>query len=103
MTYYYLLLLIFIYVIKIICYYYKQINMSNQNTTKTFDDPQISNKIIVTFKGSKYDITDFLRRHPGGKQILIDNNGKDIEKLMLEYEHSNNAYRILDKYKIQSD
>ncbi|AFX92855.1 cytochrome B5 [Acanthamoeba polyphaga mimivirus] len=77
--------------------------MSNENTTKNFDNPNNSDQIIVTYKGSKYNITEFLRRHPGGKQILIDNNGKDIEKLMLEYEHSNNAYRMLEKYKIQSD
>uniref|UniRef100_A0A6G6ACU0 Cytochrome b5-like protein n=1 Tax=Borely moumouvirus TaxID=2712067 RepID=A0A6G6ACU0_9VIRU len=101
MTYYLLLLLIVVYVIKIICYYYKETNMTENKPI--VNDPPLGppDKIIVTFKGSKYDITNFIKRHPGGKQILIDNNGKDIENLMLEYEHSKNAYLILEKYKIQ--
>jgi cytochrome b involved in lipid metabolism len=60
-----------------------------------------SNKIIVQFRGYEYDITDFVRKHPGGKQLLLENNGNDIEKLMLENEHSANAYNILEKYKIK--
>ena len=57
-------------------------------------------KVIVTFKGSEYDITNFIKRHPGGKQILLDNNGKDIEELMLANEHSSHAYQLLERYKI---
>ncbi len=71
---------------------------------KTNDDPKINNnakKIIVWFRGEEYDISDFVRKHPGGKQILLENNGKDIEHLMLENEHSLNAYNILEKYKIK--
>ncbi|AQN68565.1 cytochrome b5-like protein [Saudi moumouvirus] len=100
MTYYLILLLIIVYVIKIICYYYKQTNMT-ENKVINDSPPKPPDKIIVTFKGSKYDITEFIKRHPGGKQILIDNNGNDIENLMLEYEHSKNAYLLLEKYKIQ--
>jgi cytochrome b involved in lipid metabolism len=59
------------------------------------------NKIIILFKGEEYDITDFVKKHPGGKQVLLDNNGKDIEKLMFENEHSTHAYNILEKYKIK--
>lgn len=75
--------------------------MTENNSTTNDSSLKPPDKIIVTFKGSKYDITNFIKRHPGGKQILIDNNGKDIENLMLEYEHSKNAYLILEKYKIQ--
>lgn len=59
-----------------------------------------SEKIIVIYKGSKYDITNFIRKHPGGKAVLLENNGADIEKLMLENEHSAYAYSLLEKYKI---
>ena len=72
-------------------------NMINDETKKTIN----SNKVIVTFKGDEYDITDFIRKHPGGKQVLLDNNGNDIEKLMLENEHSIHAYKTLEKYKIK--
>lgn len=55
-------------------------------------------KIIVQFKDSQYDITNFAKKHPGGKTVLMENNGKDIEKLMIENEHSENAYKLLEKY-----
>ena len=66
-------------------------------------DPQITEpveQVIVTFKGSKYDVTKFLRKHPGGKAILLQNNGNDVEQQMLENEHSAHAYKTLEKYKI---
>ena len=60
----------------------------------------LSKKIIVTYKGSKYDITNFLRKHPGGVDILLENSQKDIEQLMAKYEHSIHAYKLLELYKI---
>lgn len=115
MTYNYLLILIIIYVIKIICRYFKQKNELQMESKTNLDSSKLvdpinqvnqanqnnqTDKIIVSFRGDKYDITDFLRKHPGGKNVLIKNNGKDIEELMAEYEHSKNAYLILSKYKI---
>lgn len=57
-------------------------------------------KVIVTYKGSKYDITNFVKKHPGGRAILLQNNGKDIEQPMLKIGHTENAYKTLEKYKI---
>lgn len=57
-------------------------------------------KIIVTFKEATYDVTDFVDEHPGGRDILVKKNGKDVEQCMRENEHSDNAYNILDKYRI---
>lgn len=59
-----------------------------------------SDKIIVKFKGDNYDITKYAKKHPGGKQILIDNIGNDIESLMNDIGHSDQAYKLLEKYKI---
>lgn len=56
--------------------------------------------VVVTLKGQKYDITDFIKKHPGGKEILRENIGKDIEQQMLDAGHSDHAYKILDRYKI---
>lgn len=61
------------------------------------------NKVIVYFKGNKYDITQFLLKHPGGKNILEQNNGNDIEELMKYYEHSKYAYQLLEQYKITNN
>jgi cytochrome b involved in lipid metabolism len=62
--------------------------------------PAISEKMIVKFRGDEYDISDFINKHPGGKKILIDNNGNDVEKLMADSEHSKHAYETLSRYKI---
>jgi cytochrome b involved in lipid metabolism len=71
-------------------------NSENKNLNTCSD-------IIVTYKGSKYDISDFIKKHPGGKQILIEQNGHDIEKKMIETEHSPIAYKILEKYKVNGN
>ncbi|BCS83455.1 putative cytochrome B5-like protein [Cotonvirus japonicus] len=99
MTYYYLILLIVVYVIKIVCKYIHQKRQMEENLQKKSNET-VNEKIIVTFKGDKYDITDFLKKHPGGKNVLIENNHKDIEQIMMDYGHSNNAYRMLQRYKI---
>lgn len=66
-------------------------------------DPQTDHEIepiIVSFKGAKYNVTNFVKKHPGGKTVIIENNGKDIEQLMLDNEHSKHAYDLLEKYQI---
>ena len=81
-------------------------NKKLSDDTNTYNEKQTKNssssvnKIIVKYCGADYDITDFVRKHPGGKKVLIDSNGKDIEQLMLDNEHSNHAYKLLSKYKI---
>ena len=57
-------------------------------------------KVIVKYKDAMYDITEFLEAHPGGRDILVDNNGKNIEEIMKDVGHSDEAYKLLEKYKI---
>ncbi|XWV24469.1 cytochrome b5-like protein [Tupanvirus deep ocean] len=93
--------IVFVIIVIVIMY----ILFSVQNTEMT-NNQKINNsestveKVIVKFKGEEYDITDFVKKHPGGKQVLLENNGSDIEKLMIENEHSAYAYNTLQKYKI---
>ena len=58
-------------------------------------------QIIVKFQGDSYDITDFLKKHPGGVDILVENNGKDIEQVMKDIGHTADAYDMLKQYKIR--
>lgn len=60
----------------------------------------VEDRIIVTSKGFKYDVTDFISKHPGGEDVLKNAKGLDVEKLMLENDHSENAYKIMEKYRI---
>lgn len=61
----------------------------------------MTDRIIVFFKNEKYDITDFVNSHPGGRQVLIKCNGRDIEKHMNKADHSEYAYSLLEKYKVK--
>ena len=58
-------------------------------------------RIHVTRGGNVYDVTDFAKRHPGGRELLLKHNGQDIEDIMQSQDshvHSKAAYTILDKY-----
>lgn len=57
-------------------------------------------KIIVTYQGKRYDVTEFVLSHPGGKDVLLENNGKDVEETMREIGHSEGAYKMLEKFLI---
>lgn len=74
--------------------------MVDEQDSNEFDGNN-TDKIIVKFNGEDYNITDFIKKHPGGKQVLIENNGKDVDNLMIENEHSVHAYNMLQKYKIK--
>jgi len=54
-------------------------------------------KLIVSWKGNVLDLTEYKHIHPGGKEILEDHNGKDIDKEFEEIGHSLKAYKILEK------
>lgn len=60
-------------------------------------DKPTDEKIIVYFEGNKYDLTRFAKRHPGGRDALLQYNGKDVAEILEETGHSHNAYKILEK------
>ena len=56
-------------------------------------------KKYVIYENNVYDVENF-NRHPAGKSIITDEYGKDITELFNDVGHSNNAKKILYKYKI---
>lgn len=57
----------------------------------------------ITHRGKVYDVSDFLERHPGGKDILLSYAGQDVTTLMTQediHEHTSFAYGWLGKYQI---
>lgn len=57
----------------------------------------------IIHRGKVYDISEFLERHPGGKDILLRFAGKDVTKVMTQddlHRHTNFAYGWLGKYLI---
>lgn len=56
--------------------------------------------LVVLCNGQSYNIHPFLESHPGGLEILLSYEGKDISKIMSS-QHSENARTILELYKIE--
>lgn len=57
----------------------------------------------VIHRAKVYDISEFLERHPGGKDILLSYAGQDVTTLMTQddpHEHTTFAYGWLRKYLI---
>ena len=47
----------------------------------------------VSVGGKVYDLTDFLRKHPGGVNLLLENGGKEITTLF----HSMHSPTAIDR------
>ena len=57
----------------------------------------------VIHRGNVYDVSEFLERHPGGKDILLAYAGQDVTTLMTQddlHKHTTFAYGWLGKYLI---
>lgn len=55
----------------------------------------------VVCNNKVYDVTEFLHGHPGGDDLILDYAGKDVTGTMkdiIEHEHSESAYEILEEY-----
>ena len=62
-----------------------------------------STRCYVMHNSFVYDITDYLDEHPGGPQSIIDFQGQDLTEIFNDdfyHDHSSNALRIFQKYKI---
>src|SRR5690242_4484315 len=60
-------------------------------------------RTIVCYEDDVFDVTNFLRDHPGGSSIIEDYNNNDITELFhaaYPHAHSKTALRLLYKYKI---
>lgn len=47
-----------------------------------------------------YDVTSFLKEHPGGEEALQENAGSDATQGFEDVGHSKDARELLKKYKI---
>ncbi|CRG99392.1 cytochrome b5-like heme/steroid binding protein, putative [Plasmodium relictum] len=49
----------------------------------------------IIYKNKVYDITLYLKHHPGGKKILLNESGKDITEFVLKFHPWVNVEEIL--------
>ena len=54
----------------------------------------------ISIEGNVYDVTEFLKKHPGGKGVLLAKCGKDATDEFLRVGHSSSARKRMVGYKI---
>lgn len=72
-------------------------------TLKEISKHQSSDSCWVIYKDKVYNVTEFILDHPGGDDLILDYAGKDVTIVMkdvLEHDHSDAAYEILEEYLI---
>jgi cytochrome b involved in lipid metabolism len=55
----------------------------------------------IIMNGGVYDVSKFVKMHPGGKDILLPYLGLDITEIFVSsqiHPHSQKAFRLLEKY-----
>lgn len=67
-----------------------------------FKEKVKENSNLVIIAGIVHDITDYIKEHPGGENLIKDARGKDATKAFTGgvYKHSNAAFNVLAKYRI---
>ncbi|XP_078052494.1 cytochrome b5 [Augochlora pura] len=58
------------------------------------------NDLWFVYKDGVYDITKFLKEHPGGEEILIELSGRDGTKCFDDIGHTSEAVQLREGYKI---
>ena len=58
--------------------------------------------VLVVYKDDIYDVTAFVKRHPGGAALLVDNNRQDITQVMDEAGHSQKAFKLMNKMHVST-
>ena len=83
--------------------------MSRVPIQKKLSDYERTDRDIITFKGQKYDLTEFIPKHPGGSIInRMLKSEKPLEQVWKDNKvawHMKNPYvmSILEKYKVGSE
>lgn len=83
-----------------------QPEVEREETSFSYEEVTRHNKegdTWVIHGGKVYDVSNFLERHPGGKDILLNNSGQDVTSTMNDdklHRHSKIAYGWLHKYYI---
>ncbi|XP_051159597.1 cytochrome b5-like [Leptopilina boulardi] len=57
-------------------------------------------KVYVVLHKNVYDLTDYIREHPGGEELIMEFAGKDGTKGFNDFGHSSDARSYMKKFKI---
>ena len=52
----------------------------------------------IIINNSIYNVTDFLKEHPGGSEVILDFAGKDATEAFADVGHSKDAVEMLQTF-----
>ncbi|CAI9737806.1 cytochrome B5-like isoform X2 [Octopus vulgaris] len=67
---------------------------------KDVSEHSVSDSCWIVIRDKVYDITEFLSKHPGGEDILLEHAGRDATHTFEDTGHSDAASNILPQYYI---
>lgn len=57
---------------------------------------------IVKYQGNTYEISDFLKHHPGGRSALKAYKGLALDKILNDVPHSDAAFHLFQEFEINN-
>ncbi|CAJ0949482.1 unnamed protein product, partial [Mesorhabditis belari] len=72
--------------------------MSRQITLNEVAEHSTEASIWVIIEGKVYDLTLFLDEHPGGRDVLLEQAGKDATEAFKDVGHSGDAKEMMNDY-----
>lgn len=67
-----------------------------KNEAEVEAEAKSTQKNLIIFEGTVYDVADYVTQHPGGTEKITDLIGKSIDTEFEEAEHSTAARRIFN-------
>ena len=74
--------------------------MSKTYTAKDVAKHNKATDLWIVYKDGVYDLTKFLKEHPGGEEVLVNLAGRDATKCFDDVGHSVEAVYLREIYKI---
>ncbi|XP_011701042.1 PREDICTED: cytochrome b5-like isoform X2 [Wasmannia auropunctata] len=54
----------------------------------------------IIIHNNVYNVSSFLNEHPGGEEVLLEQNGQDATEAFEDIGHSTDARQMMESYKI---
>ncbi|KAI5711294.1 cytochrome b5-like isoform X2 [Diaphorina citri] len=69
-------------------------------TRKEVKDNSSKDNVVIIYDNGVYNVTNYLTEHPGGEEILLEQNGEDATEVFNDIGHSSDARETMKKFKV---